>query len=73
MTSSDPNRRPLKADRLPEFPPDNELPTSLDVGPFIWRSTDVGITATGFLVYSTGVAFTLVALSKGVSLREKTR
>jgi len=69
MTSSGPKRRQGKPDRLPEFPPDNELPASLDVGPFIWCSADVGITATGFVVYSTGVAFTLVALSKGVSLR----
>jgi hypothetical protein len=60
-----------KADRLPEFPPDNELPSPLDVGPFIWRSADVGITATGFLIYSTGVAFRLVALSKRVSLQDE--
>jgi hypothetical protein len=39
------------------------------VAPFIWRSADVGIATTGFLVYSTGVAFTLVALSKGVHFR----
>jgi hypothetical protein len=71
MTSSGAKRRPRRADRLPEFPPDNELPASLDVGPFIWRSADVGITATGFLVYSTAVAFTLVALSKGVSLQDE--
>ncbi len=71
MTSSGAKRRPRKVDRLPEFPPDNELPASLDVGPFIWRSADVGITATGFLVYSTAVAFTLVALSKGVSLQDE--
>jgi hypothetical protein len=71
MTSSGPKRRQGKPDRLPEFPPDNELPVSLDVGPLIWRSADVGITATGFVVYSTGVAFTLVALSKGVSLQDE--
>jgi hypothetical protein len=56
---------------LPEFPPDNELPASLDLGPFIWRSADVGITVTGFLAYSTGVMLTLVALSKGASLQEE--
>jgi hypothetical protein len=52
-----------KAERLPELAPANELPSPLDVGPFIWRSADVGITATGFLIYSTGVAFRLVALT----------
>jgi hypothetical protein len=41
------------------------------VGPFIWRGADVGITATGFLAYSTGVTFRLVALSKGVSLQDE--
>src|SRR5262245_52568155 len=51
------------------FPPDNELPAPLDVGPLIWRSADVGISVTGFLVYTTGVAFTAVVLSKGPSLR----
>ncbi len=49
-------------------PADDELP-QLDVGPFIWRSADVGVTAAVFMAYSTGVAFTLVALSKGHSLR----
>jgi sorbitol-specific phosphotransferase system component IIC len=44
----------------------------LDAGPFVWRSADVGVTATGFIVYSTGVAFTVVALSKGVFLRGMT-
>lgn len=70
MTTSGPRRRGRKA-RLPEFPPDNELPASLDAGPFIWRSADAGIAVTGFLVYSTGVAFTLVALSKGASLQDE--
>jgi len=58
-----------RADRLPEWPPDNELPTPVDLGPLVWRSGDVGVTVTGFMAYSTGVAFTVVALSKGVSLR----
>ena len=71
MTSSGPKRRRPKTDRPPEFPPDNELPVPLNVGPFIWRSADVGITATGFLAYSTGVTFRLVALSKGVSLQDE--
>jgi hypothetical protein len=55
----------------PEFPPDNELPTSLDGGSFTWRGADVGITATGFQVYSTGVFFTLIALSRGTSLQKE--
>src|SRR5215469_7428977 len=55
---------PNRADRLPEFPPGNELPASLELGPMVWRSADVGVTVTGFLVYSTGVTFSLVALSK---------
>ena len=63
------NSRRRGADRLPESPPDNELPGSLDLGPLLWRGADVGIAVAGFRVYSTGVAFTLVALSKGVSLR----
>jgi len=71
MTSSGPKRRRPQTDRPPEFPPDNELPAPLDVGPFTWRSADVGITATGFLAYSTGVTFRLVALSKGVSLQDE--
>lgn len=69
MNTSGPRRR--RKVRLPEFPPDNELPASLDAGPFTWRSADAGITAAGFLVYSTGVAFTLVALSKGASLQDE--
>ena len=64
-------RRRRKAVRLPELAPDNELPAALDAGPFIWRSTDVGITATGFLAYSTGVLFRLVVLSKGVNLSDE--
>jgi hypothetical protein len=40
---------------------------ALDVGPIIWRSADVGITATSFLIYSTGVAFTLVALIRSIT------
>ncbi|MGH3399547.1 MAG: hypothetical protein ACRDPO_33160 [Streptosporangiaceae bacterium] len=63
------SRRRRGADRLPESPPDNELPGSLDLGPLLWRSAHVGIAVAGARVYSTGVAFTLVALSKGVSLR----
>jgi hypothetical protein len=58
-----------EADRLPEFPPDNELPASLELGPFVWRGADVGLTVTAFRVYSTGVAFILVTLSKGISLQ----
>ena len=69
MSASGWQRRRRKADRLPQFPSDNELPAQLDVGPFIWRSADVGVTAAGFMAYSTGVAFTLVALSKGHLLR----
>jgi hypothetical protein len=60
-----------RTDRVPEFPPDNELPASLDGGPFIWRGADVGVTATGFRIYSTGVFFTLIALSKGTSLQKE--
>lgn len=60
-----------RADRLPEFPPDNELPATLDGGPFTWRGDDVGVTATAFQVYSTGVLFTLIALSKGPSLHKQ--
>lgn len=59
------------AGRLPEFPPDNELPATLDVGPFIWRSADAGITVTGFLIYSTGVVFRLMTLSKRADLRNE--
>jgi hypothetical protein len=60
------------SDRVyPEFPPDNELPASLDGGSFTWRGADVGVTATGFQVYSTGVFFTLIALSKGTSLQKE--
>jgi hypothetical protein len=70
MTSSG-SRRRGQAGRLPEWPPDNELPGGLGAGPFVWRGTDVGITATGFMIYSTGVVFTLVVLSKGVSLRDE--
>ena len=40
----------------------------MDVGPFVWRSADVGITATSFLAYSTGVLSGLIALSKGAAL-----
>jgi hypothetical protein len=60
-----------RADRVPEFPPDNELPASLDSGPFIWRGAGVGLTATGFQIYSTGVFFTLIALSKEASLQKE--
>jgi hypothetical protein len=71
VTSPGPRRRRRKPDRLPEFPPDNELPAALGVGPFIWRSADAGITATGFLAYSTGVVFKLMALSKGAALSDE--
>ena len=60
-----------RANGLPEFPPDNELPTSLDRGPFTWRGADVGVTATAFRVYSTGVFFTLIALSRGTSMQKE--
>jgi len=60
-----------RANGLPEFPPDNELPASLDGGPFTWRGADVGVTATAFRVYSTGVFFTLIALSRGTSLQKE--
>jgi hypothetical protein len=60
-----------RAHRLPDFPPDNELPAALDRGPFTWRGADVGVTATAFQVYSTGVCFTLIALSKGPSLHKE--
>jgi hypothetical protein len=63
--------RRRKADRLPEWPPDNELPVPLDAGSLIWRSADAGVTVTGFMVYSTGVAFTVVVLSKGAALRDQ--
>ena len=69
MAASGRRRRRRQVDRLPEWPPDNELPAPVDLGPLVWRSGDVGVTVTGFMVYSTGVAFTVVALSKGVSLR----
>jgi hypothetical protein len=60
-----------RADRLPEFPPGNELPASLDGDPFTWRGCDVGVTATAFQVYSTGVFFTLIALTKERSLQKE--
>lgn len=59
------------ADRIPEFPPDNELPASLELGPLVWRSPDVGVTVAGFQVYSTGVCFTLIARSKGPNLQKE--
>lgn len=68
VTTSGAQRRRRRLGWIPIFPPDNELPVALDVGPFVWRSAGVGITATGFLVYSTGVLFKLIALSKGVTL-----
>jgi len=68
VTTPGAQRRRRKPDRLPIFPPDNELPVALERKPLVWRSADVGITATGFLVYSTGVLFRLIALSKGVTL-----
>jgi hypothetical protein len=60
-----------EADRMPEFPPDNELPASLELGPLVWRSLNVGVTVAGFQVYSTGVFFTLIARSKGPNLQKE--
>jgi hypothetical protein len=61
----------VRAGQLPEFPPDNELPASLDLGPLVWRGADADGTATGFQVYSTGVFFTLIALSTRTSLHNE--
>src|SRR5215469_15272556 len=60
-----------KADPIPEFPPDDELPVSLELGPLAWRSPAVGVTVAGFQVYSTGVFFTLIARSKGPNLQKE--
>jgi hypothetical protein len=54
---------------MSEFPPDNELPASLDLGPLVWRSPAVGVTVAGFRAYSVGVFFTLIARSKGPNLQ----
>jgi hypothetical protein len=48
--------RSMASDRTDQAP-GNQLPALLDAGQLVWRGAGVVITATAFLVYTTGIEF----------------
>jgi hypothetical protein len=51
--------------------PSNQLPALLDAGQLIWRGVDVAITATAFLVYTTGIEFQILGRSSRIQFSDQ--
>jgi hypothetical protein len=54
-----------------DHPPGNQLPALLDTGQLVWRGADVAITATAFLVYTTGIEFQIIGRSSRIQFNDQ--
>jgi hypothetical protein len=52
-------------------PPGNQLPVLLDAGQLVWRGAGVAITATAFLVYTTGLEFQVIGCSPRIQFNDR--
>ncbi len=51
--------------------PGNQLPVLLDFRGLVWRGADVVITATAFLVYTTGIDFQIIGCSSRIQFHDQ--